>query len=491
MALARFSLIFTMDKNYGISKNEERPWMKSNNSHARHFRDITTIKDGYQQDNYIIMGRKTWEEIPIENRPLPNRKTVVISSELSPHNYSEIIIYKTISEALKNLGQTQFANIEDKDKNKNRNFKIFIIGGGQIFNEIIENWMYLADEIFYTTVNYIYDCTMYIPFHIIKDLPKKEKRAPEIMSNEYTRFYYDCLERHQEHEYLDAVRLILSKGTTYAPSQDRMGVGYRSYFDLPSMKFDLTSGRLPAITTRTIEVKKVFKEFMFFLRGDTDTTKLEQEGVDWWKRDTSATNLAKYGIKLEAGDMGASYGFQLRHAGAEYEGCDKDYTGKGVDQMQELIDNIKKNPFSRRHAITCFSASQSLQTCVVPPCHSVWIQFKVSPCGKFLDVISLQRSCDILIGGPYNIIQSCLFGFVVSHMTGLKLRYVHHKINDAHIYLNQEEYAKRQLARTPYPFPKFEIRGKEFIRTLKDFTDDSFDIVDYVAHPRMNIPFNT
>lgn len=196
--------------------------------------------------------------------------------------------------------------------------------------------------------------------------------------------------------------------------------------------------------------------------------------------------LAKRGLKYEEGDYGPSYGFQWRHFGAKYDekSRDKDYTGKGVDQLTELIDQIKNNPYSRRHILTAWTTkSPQIKEMPLPPCHA-WCQFYVSK-DKFLDCQLYQRSGDMFLGVPFNIASYSTLTYMIAYITGLKPGKLIHIIGDAHIYLNHQKQVKEQLSRTPMPFPKLEIVKKDTIKTIDDFKLDNLMIEEYNCWPRI------
>jgi thymidylate synthase len=245
------------------------------------------------------------------------------------------------------------------------------------------------------------------------------------------------------------------------------------------MEFDLR-GKIPFITTKKLFYESVIKELLFFISGATDTKLLEQQKVTIWKKNTSKESLQELGLKYDEGDMGPGYSFQWRHFGAEYKGCDVDYSGQGVDQLQMLINGIRNDPFSRRHILSAWNPAQ-ISEMALPPCH-VLAQFYVSADKQYLDCQLYQRSGDLFLGVPFNIASYALLTYMIAHITNLKPRKLVHVIGDAHIYNNHGDQVKRQISRTPKPFPRLTFREASKLHEIDDFTYNSFIIEGYTSH---------
>lgn len=258
---------------------------------------------------------------------------------------------------------------------------------------------------------------------------------------------------------------------------DRSGTNTLSIFS-PKLTFSMLNV-LPVITTKRVFIRAVIEELLLFISGKTDTKNLEKKGVNIWKGHTSAEFLAKRGLEYKEGDPGPFYGFQWRHWGAKYQGCDHDYTGEGIDQLGNLIKGIINDPYGRRHILTSWNV-EDINKISLPPCHC-FAQFYVSACGKYIDCALNQRSSDMFLGVPFNITSYCLLTYIIGHLTNKIPRTFHHLLGDAHIYLNHINQVKEQLSRTPYDFPSVKIIGNPI--TLEDFTYESFEIINYKHHP--------
>ena len=278
----------------------------------------------------------------------------------------------------------------------------------------------------------------------------------------------------QEQPYLDLLRKIISIDEVRL---DRTNTGTLSMFG-PQMTFSMLDC-FPVITTKKMWLRGIIEELLFFISGKTDTKILEEKGINIWKGNTSAQFLKERNLPYREGDMGAGYPHQWRHYGAEYKGCDHDYTGQGIDQLMNLINGIKNDPFSRRHILNAWNVTQ-LDQMALPPCHC-FVQFYVSSCGKYLDCMLYQRSADMFLGVPFNITSYCLLNYIIAHFTNKVPRNFIHTIGDCHVYITHLNQVKEQLTREPYSFPSLEIIGNP--QTFEDLTYKSFKITNYKCHP--------
>ena len=256
-------------------------------------------------------------------------------------------------------------------------------------------------------------------------------------------------------QYLDLCQRILTEGVT---KEDRTGTGTISIFG-HQMRFDLSDG-FPLVTTKKLHMKSIIHELLWFLAGDTNVRYLQENGVRIWNEWAD-----------ENGDLGPVYGKQWR----SFVGRD----GKTVDQIQWVIDEIKKNPDSRRLIVSAWNPAD-LAEMALPPCHLLF-QFYVAD-GK-LSCQLYQRSADTFLGVPFNIASYALLTHMVAHVTGLEVGDFVHTLGDAHLYTNHIEQVKLQLTREPKPLPKLQLNPE--VTSIFDFTYDDIEIVDYEAHPHI------
>lgn len=468
MSLAKFSIIVAIDSGNGIAKNGEIPWHSTED--MKFFRD-TTVGRG---KNIVIMGRLTYESIPEDFRPLKGRKCVIISRSWKQDAHPEISVYSSLTEALAGLGA-----------NTNAYDDIFIAGGEQIYAEAVKDYMYLCKKVYVTRFKMDYSCTQFFPFDMVKEF---QQFMEPVKTRDYVRYTFLPHEIHDEAQYLELLTDVLNNGDT---KPDRTGVGTKSIFGA-RMIFDLRD-RLPILTTKKVNFETIIKELLFFISGKTDTRLLEEQGVKIWKGNTSRDYLLKHNLKyvkdgeeknFDEGDMGVGYSFQWRHWGAEYKGCDENYKGQGIDQLSNLINEIRTDPHSRRHILSAWNVSQLDQMALVP-CHLL-AQFYVSSDRKWLDCQLYQRSGDLFLGVPFNITSYALLTAMIAHITQLKPRKLVHILGDAHIYNNHVSQVKKQLGRTPRPFPTLFFRDSTRIHEIDDYNFNSFIIENYNSWPAIS-----
>lgn len=255
--------------------------------------------------------------------------------------------------------------------------------------------------------------------------------------------------------YLALCRRILSEGT---PKQDRTGTGTLSIFG-HSMRFDLRKG-FPLLTTKKLHTTSIIYELLWFLQGNTNVRYLQEHGVHIW--DAWAD---------EQGELGPVYGKQWR----SFQGAN----GKTVDQIQWVIDEIKRNPDSRRLIVSAWNPAE-VEEMALPPCHCLF-QFYVAQ-GE-LSCQLYQRSGDTFLGIPFNIASYALLTQMIAHVTGLVPAEFIHTIGDAHLYLNHLEQVKLQLTRTPFPLPT--VKFNPAITSIFDFRFEDIEILNYRSHPRL------
>jgi dihydrofolate reductase / thymidylate synthase len=448
MALAKFSIIVTVDSNNGIAKDGVVPW--NNRESSKFFRETTMGK----RKNVVIMGRQTYEAIPEEHRPLEGRRCVVISSTWKP----DISVYPSLTDALAGVG----SSVNSYDE-------VFIIGGALVFREAVKKFMYLCKRIYITKLKTDYNCDQHFPFDYIKDF--KQQNEP-LKTRDYSRFTYLPEVYHDEYEYLKLLEDIKNDGEQRI---DRTNVGTKSIFGA-KMTFDLRD-HIPIITTKRINYDAIIKELLFFISGCTDAKILNTQGVTSWDNVTSKKLLEEHKLPWDEGDMGPSYGHQWRHFGENYEGSDKTY--KGIDQLKNLIKSIRDDPFSRRHILTAWNPIQTGET-VIPPCH-ILAQFNVSNDKKYIDCQVYQRSGDMFLGVPCNITSYALLTYMIGHITALKPRKLIYIIGDAHIYNNHGEQVRKQLTRTPRPYPVLSFREATRLHEIDDFKFNNFIIEAYTS----------
>jgi len=288
---------------------------------------------------------------------------------------------------------------------------------------------------------------------------------------------------HPEYVYLRLVRDVIDMGER---REDRTGMGTYSRFGTQS-RYDLSNETVPVLTTKQIFLKSIIEELLWFIKGCTDSKELSNKGVKIWDSNGSRAFLDSCGFhEREEGDLGPVYGFQWRHCGASYDTCKTDYTGKGVDQLKDLIKQIKTNPNSRR-LILCAWNVTDVHLMALPPCHCL-VQFYVggTKSNKKLSCHLYQRSGDLGLGVPFNITSYAILTHMIAHVTGMRAGELVHTLGDAHVYLHHVEALEEQLNRTPMtPFPT--IHFKRNVVDIDQFTYDDFEIKNYKHQGKINL----
>lgn len=268
-------------------------------------------------------------------------------------------------------------------------------------------------------------------------------------------------------QYLNILRRIYEDGVDRS---DRTGVGTRTLFGI-QMRFDMADG-FPAVTTKKLAFRSMAAELLWFIHGSRDVKELQQMGSHIWDANANA-DYWKPKAEFE-GDVGRIYGVQWRNW--------RKPQGDEIDQLQDVIANIKSNPHSRRHVVTAWNPGE-LDQMALPPCH-ILFQFFVAN-GK-LSLQMYQRSCDMFLGVPFNIASYSLLLHMVAQVTDLKPGEFIHTLGDAHIYHNHFEQVEKQVSREPLSLPR--IRLNPDIRDIDDFTMDDIELIDYEYHPAIRAP---
>jgi thymidylate synthase len=277
-----------------------------------------------------------------------------------------------------------------------------------------------------------------------------------------------------ETQYLNLIKKILESGETRTTRNSIT----KSIF-AEKLEFDI-SNSIPFITTKKLAWKTVIKELLWFLSGSTDNKKLVDQNVKIWEGNASREYMDSIGFtEREVNDLGPVYGHQWRHFNAEYTNQKSDYSGKGVDQIQQIIDQLKNDPMSRRIILSAWNPSQINQM-NLPPCH-MFCQFYVSE-NKELSCQMYQRSADVGLGLPFNIASYAVLTYILGKLTGLKPIKLIIVIGDAHIYENHIDALSEQIKRIPFDFPKLEINPEKEYSKVEDFELNDFIIENYSYH---------
>jgi thymidylate synthase len=523
----------------GIGYNGTIPWHIPED--MKHFRELTIPKTIEYPFSIVIMGRKTWESIPENRRPLTERFNIIISNnkeyiETENAKYGNRmidsksgILFATWDDYFGNLylqiEKLMLNSIPDNIKRYILNpFAYHIIGGEQIYkkaldmcNELNIPYTINSTEIYLTkeqeqeqepdkeidnVMNTKYNCDTFFPkideSAIITNVSQfYESNSKSKLNINNTKIIYRFItyEKNnikpksfytQEGEYLDLMRNILENGSS---NDDRTGVGTLSIFG-SMLKYNLRDS-FPLSTTKRIFFRAVFEELMFYLSGKTDNKILQAKGIHVWDGNTSREFLDKRGLQhYEEGDMGQTYGFNYRHFGGEYKGCGVDYgagsneNAVGYDQLANVINLIKTEPSSRRIIIDLWDCS-TVHKAALPSCLCKY-QFNVNVTKKELNLAIYLRSSDYFLANNWNSCCGALLVHLLCNTEGIDLSpgELTVFIADAHLYKFHLEKVKMNLERKPFPFPKLLIKGEKK-KDITEFKFEDIELLGYKAHPNI------
>ncbi|XWS40058.1 hypothetical protein CRYUN_Cryun18bG0108000 [Craigia yunnanensis] len=468
-----YQVVVAATKDMGIGKDGKLPWKLP--SDLKFFKDVTLTTSDSGKKNAVIMGRKTWESIPLQNRPLPGRLNVVLtrSGSFDIATAENVVICGSMTSALELLAAPPyFLSIE----------KVFVIGGGQIFRESLDAAG--CDAIHITEIETSIECDTFMPaidssvfqpwyssFPVVENnirfcfttYVRVRTSAVELLSQncdhvfdnkpdtgkfEVKKFSFlpkMIFEKHEEYLYLKMVQDIISDGNL---KDDRTGTGTLSKFGC-QMRFNLRK-TFPLLTTKKVFWRGVVEELLWFISGSTNAKVLQEKGIHIWDGNASRDFLDSIGLTdREEGDLGPVYGFQWRHFGARYTDMHADYTCQGFDQLLDVINKIKNNPNDRRIILSAWNPSD-LKLMALPPCH-MFAQFYVA--NGELSCQMYQRSADMGLGVPFNIASYSLLTCMIAHVCDLVPGDFIHVLGDTHVYSTHVRPLQEQLQKLPKPFP--------------------------------------
>ena len=452
-----FNIVVCADRDNGIGRDGTLPW--SIKEDVAHFKLLTI-------GGVVIMGRKTWESIPVRFRPLKDRINIVVSRT---RKIEGVFNATSLEEALEMSGER----------------RIFVIGGAGLYSEALNLDGTTTKAKSFDGCTRVYLTRVYGSFNCdvhLKGLDCRYKLVrcgEDIVSSEGVRFCFMEYTRSSEREQIEKkcqeiIKKVLREGDC---RQTRNAKTISIFGD--TLEFDMTGGLFPLFTTRRVFLRGVFEELMWIIRGQTDTKILDAKGVKIWNPNSTREFLDTLGLNsLREGDIGSSYGHHMRHFGAEYTGCDTDYSGKGIDQLAMVIDKIKNRPTDRRMIISLWNPMAN-DKCALPPCMRDY-QFYCS--GERLDLQVNIRSSDVPVALHWNICAGGLFLLMMCNVCGKtpgKLRFI---LGDAHIYVVHKEVSEELAKRETRPLPWVRIVGN--IEKIEDFEFKNIEVRGYFPDTR-------
>ena len=468
-----FNLIVAYCNKNGIGINNDIPWKIIED--LKYFKSITTENIESNNKNILIMGRNTWESIPEKFRPLSGRYNFVLSSKTNFIDADKVdYIGKSFEETLK--------YIENSNEIYN-NSKIFIIGGEYLYKYVLENHINYIDKLYITEIYKSFECDKFFPK--IDNTLFKIKNVSKFNEENDIHFRYFIYEKtnnlyinKEEEQYKNLIQTILTEGLI---RNDRTGTGTLSLFAPYSMKYNLED-TFPLCTLKKGFFRAVFEELLLYIRGQTDNNILKEKNIHIWDGNTTREFLDKRGLNhLPEGDMGETYGFNMRHYGGTYINCKSEYGKNGFDQLEYVINEIKNNPHSRRILINLWNPKTTCKA-ALPSCLHQY-QFYVDTDKKKLSVQIYLRSSDVFLANNWNICTGALFVYLLCNIEDIDLSPGELTIvcGDAHIYKNHIELAKKMIERESFPYPKLIILKRK--KKIEDFMYEDIKLIGYKSHP--------
>ncbi|KAJ6707902.1 THYMIDYLATE SYNTHASE 1 [Salix viminalis] len=457
-----YQVVVAATKDMGIGKDGKLPW-KLPCRILSFFKDLTLTTTDSGKKNAVIMGRKTWESIPLEHRPLPGRLNVVLtrSGSFDIATAENVVICGSMGSALELLAASPLLFVDRESicywrwSDTKGVFECAWIAMLSTLRKL--RWILIA----------ILLSLQLIPLYFSPENSKFEVK-------EFSFLPKMVFERHEEHLYLRMVQDIISDGNLKG---DRTGTGTLSKFGC-RMRFNLAK-TFPLLTTKARFIffmtcyyccnqiflyafpkyfwRGVVEELLWFISGSTSAKVLQEKGIHIWDGNASRDYLDSIGLKdREEGDLGPVYGFQWRHFGARYTDMHADYTGQGFDQLLDVIDKVKNNPNDLLRG----------QWRIIMP-----------------NVPA--RSADMGLGVPFNIASYALLTCILAHVCDLIPGDFVHVIGDAHVYQTHIRPLQEQLRKLPKPFPILKINSEK--KDIDTFVAADFKLIGYDPHQKIEM----
>ena len=480
--MINLNLIVCYCNKNGIGRNNCIPWRLSDD--LKHFKFITTSTHNLIENfkNIVIMGRNTWESLPKEHRPLKDRMNMVLSSK---KRFADSDNVDYIGSSLDNM--FNYIELEMNLGNIDSSSNVFIIGGEAVYKEVLDNYCDYIKKIYVTELYASITCDKFFPnIDMEKFYIKKVSNFKKEKDMYFRYFTYESRENdthvyvnNEEENYKSFIKTILNEGIL---REDRTGVGTTSFFGYPTLRYNLEE-TFPLCTIKKGFLRAVFEELMLYIRGQTDNEILKNKKINIWNGNTSREFLDSRGLTdYPEGDMGETYGFNMRHYGGNYKDCKTKYDSRnGFDQLKYVIDLIKNDPHSRRILINLWNP-KTLDKAALPSCLMQY-QFYVDTIKKKLNLQIYLRSSDVFLANNWNVCTGSLFVHLLCNLKDINLTtgFITIVCGDAHIYNNHIEHAKNMIKRESYPYGKLVV--KKQYESIEDFTYEDISLIGYKSHP--------
>jgi len=477
-------VIVAVDSSGGISKDNNIPWNVKEDLML--FKDTTTFSNN-GKSNIMIMGKNTYYKLP-KNFKFEGRKIYVISKSMynlkSPEFYDENLkVFGNLKNSLTHSSKEEYN-------------KIFICGGKRIYDEIcylkLDDEKIVITDLYLTQIHQDYECDNKLEVskllknentHELNMIKKnnftlEDSYSKNFVNITFTKYSSNECENKDEQKYLDLMCEIYKHGENKGSRNSLVKSTFGN-----SLKFDLL--KFPILTTKKVPLKIIFEELIWFLKGCTNANVLKEKGINIWNGNTTRKFLDDQNLNhYEEGDIGPMYGFNLRHHGEKYEGMNKNYDGKGFDQIKYCVELLHNDPNSRRIIMSTYNPSVAKEGCLFP-CHGVFIQFYVKNKNELCCMMT-QRSADYLCGVPFNISSYSLLVYMMCEILNMKPGYLIINFGDTHIYEDHYKFVIRQLLRDPISFPTLSFRDRNRI-DICDFEYGELNLSGYNHYSHLPI----
>lgn len=458
--MKKFNVILATDLLGGIGANGKLPWKFRSDINL--FKTLTIQNTTFPGiNNVLIMGRKTWESLGM--KPLFSRRCYVISTTLNSPDKDNVKYFTDFNSAL-----SEASKLASSD--------IWVIGGVRVYETALNHWC--CNKVYLTQIHETFNTDTKLDLlkykiEWINTITNTD--INELDNKEYNiSFKVGVVNKGIETQYLETLHNVTITGER---RETRNAITLSKFSK--TLSWDLNDG-FPLLTTKKMFWKGIVEELLFFIRGDTDSTKLLNKGIKIWEPNTNKGFLDKLKLNYQEGEMGPMYGYQWRFFNKPYPVTEENKHISGIDQLKRVIEEIKNDPHSRRILMTDFNPEQ-VHLGVLYPCHSIVIQFYVE--NKKLSCTMYQRSGDLFLGIPFNIASTSLLLHIVAKLTNLNPGMVHLIIGDYHIYESHLPSVYEQITRTPYQLPTLTLPEFNTLEDVEKLSFSDFIINNYIHYP--------
>ncbi len=474
------SSVFFYKNKLSIGKNDGKDLLVHLKKDLKFFKNVT-------KNNIVIMGSKTYKSLP---KFLENRINIVLTRNKN-------LLKLTDKKLLKNLDDLNeglfYLKLKDLLKIECKKTK-YVIGGEEIFNLFLREYSFQIDKIYFTQIKGYKkeqgEPDRFISLDYFSNNYKLISVSEKYIENsiEYRVLTYKNHNKpmSEEYKYIDLMKTVLETGKERV---DRTGVGTISIFG-NQMRFDISDGTIPILTTKSVPFNVIVEELLWFLRGDTDSKILHKKGVKIWDGNTSSEFLKSRNLPYREGILGPGYGWQIRNFGGLYNQDFSNFSNckkrEGVDQLDYMENLLKTDPYSRR-ILMCYWNPPDFKLTALLPCHFSFQMYVEEINGeKYLSGHFTMRSSDNL-AWSFNIVSYTLLVYLFAKKCGMKPKEIIYTAGDTHIYRSHIDAVKEHLKRQYRPFPKLILNDSVKSKTWEEIKTEDFELWGYFPNPSIKM----